>query len=657
MKQLEQRGKELVKQITKHSYNYYVLDNPTISDREWDVLYDELKHIEQQLGYVLPGSPTTQVGGQVLRGFGKVVHKNKLYSLDKCNTWDELQKWYEGIVSKFGPQTFTVECKFDGLQMTIEYDNGVLLRAATRGNGTVGEDVTAQAKTIFGIPHTIPYDKHLIVQGEVMMKKSVLQAYNKTAKEPLKNARNAAAGAVRNLDAEVTKSRKLNMFFYGMPFKTNELQFETQTELFAFLKQQGFAVFDYQKLAHNFEELKQFVAEIDRKKEQFDILLDGAVIKCNSMNIRPQIGYTAKFPKWAIAYKFEAVELSTRLNDIVWQVGRTGKLTPIAEIEPVELAGATIKRATLNNFGDIERKQIKLHSNVFVRRSNEVIPEILGVAKHNKDSVEVVKPQICPSCGATLVEDGANLFCPNHLECPEQVSDRIVHFAGKNAMNIVGLNDKIVEQLRNELGVLTPADLYLITKQELLELEGFKDKKADNLIKAIQNSKKPTLGAFVYALGIRGIGDKTARDLAKHFKTFEALQQANELDLASVFAVGDVLARNVVQYFGNENNKLMLQELFEAGVVVQQEVKIQVDSNHKFYHKTVVLTGTLQTLSRDQAKQKLEQCGAQVSSSVSKQTDFVIAGENAGSKLIKAQTLGVVVLTEEQFLQNLVSQK
>ena len=649
MNQME-RAKQLVEEINKHNYNYYVLDNPTISDKEWDALYDELLSLERELGYVLPNSPTQKVGDVVLKGFQKAVHKTKLYSLDKCNTWNELEKWYNGITNEFGTQAFTVECKFDGLQMTITYENGVLVRAATRGNGSVGEDVTEQAKTIRGVPLTIPYLGSITVQGEAMMKQSVLEAYNKMAKEPLKNARNAAAGAIRNLDVSVTRERNLNMFFYGVPYKEETL-FSTQTELFAFLKQNGFAVFDYVKVAHNFEELKEYVSYIDQNKNNFDILLDGAVIKLNSMALREEIGYTSKFPKWAMAYKFEAQELTSKLLGVVWQVGRTGKLTPIAEIEPIELAGATVKRATLNNFGDITRKEVQLFSKVFVRRSNEVIPEILGVAEHCSESLPILKPTVCPSCGTALVEDGANLFCPNRFGCEEQITDRMVHFVQKNAMNIEGLNIKILTQLKQQLGISKPSQLFGLTQNQLLQLEKFKEKKSANLLASIENSKQVKLANFLFALGINGVGEKTAKDLAEHFHTLERIKNASLEELSGVFEIGLVIASNIRDYFTDYENLKEMNNLLEAGVVVQNLEAVQKQHNPHFSGKTVVLTGTLTSLTRDDAKQKLEAVGATVSGSVSKQTHFVVAGENAGSKLAKANQLGIAVLSETQFLQ------
>ena len=538
------RIKELIQIINKHNYNYYVLDNPTIADREYDKIYDELVSLERDTGVVLPDSPTLKVGDVVLEGFKKHTHISRLYSLDKCNTFEELKSWIDGINKQYGEQEFTLEYKFDGLQMTVIYENGKLLKAATRGNGFVGEEVTNQVLTIKSIPLFINFKGKLVVQGEAMIRLSVLEEYNKTALEPLKNARNAAAGAIRNLDPRVTGSRNLDMFFYGVPYIEGKT-FSTQTELMQFLVDNGFPVYNYSKLLNNFDDIKTEIQKIDIEKKNLDILIDGTVLKLNNIELRNDIGYTSKFPKWAVAFKFEAQELTTKLIDVVWQVGRTGKITPIGLVEPIELAGATVKRATLNNYGDIQRKKVQINANVFVRRSNEVIPEILGVASFNDSCYPILKPTNCPSCGANLVEDGANLFCPNYYGCPEQIEDRITHYCSRNAMNIEGISEKTVAVLRTNLNVHTVADLYKITVADLLNLESFKDKKSLNLINSIEKSKNPNFSNFIYALGINGVGEKTAKDLAKHFGTIENLISATVEDLIVVNDIGEVIANNI----------------------------------------------------------------------------------------------------------------
>ena len=644
-----ERVKELIKEINKHNYNYYVLDRPTISDKEWDLLYNELLELEKELGFVFEDSPTKKIGDVILKGFKKHIHKNKLYSLDKCNSMEELEKWYYGIVNKFGTQSFTVECKFDGLRMTLTYNNGILINAATRGNGTVGEDVTFQAKTITGVPRKIKFKGNLTVEGEALMRLSVLNEYNKNAKEPLKNARNAAAGAIRNLDVSVTRERNLNIYCYGIPY-VEQKQFNNQLEIFEFLKENGFDVYEYVKVTDSFAKLKEYVNEIGNNKKHFDILLDGAVIKLNDVKLRSILGYTSKFPKWAIAYKFEAVEVTSILKDVIWQVGRTGKLTPIAQIEPVEIAGATVKRATLNNYGDIIRKDIKIGSKVFVRRSNEVIPEILGIAEHYDNSIEVEKPKFCPYCNSELKEIGANLFCTNKINCKEQIAERITHFAGKNAMNIVGLNTKITEQLIDKLNVSTPDQLYNLTLDELKTLDKFKEKKSTNLYNSIQNSKKCKLSNFIYSLGISGVGEKTSKDLAQKFKSLDKLINAGIDELISVDDVGEIIAGSIYDYFHNEYNIKLIERLLTSGIIIESE-NIKINYNESFTDKTIVLTGVLKSHSRDEAKKILEDFNANVVGSVSKNCDYVIAGEKAGSKLSDAKKLGIKILNEEQFLK------
>ena len=473
---------ELIKILEEANYNYYVLDNPTISDAEYDKLYDELVALEKETGMILPNSPTQRVGGEVLESFNKHRHEVQLYSLDKCQSKEELEKWVDGIKKVLPSATFAVEYKFDGLTIVCKYNDGFFVEASTRGNGVIGEDVTEQAKTIRSIPLKIPFKNELIIQGEGMITLSNLEKYNKTSTEPLKNARNAVAGAIRNLDPKETAKRKLDLFSYQI-LKINGKNFKTQQEMHDFLVENGFKTGDYFKICSSFNEIWKEIEHIGKIKKSLDILMDGVVIKLNDVAHRDEFGYTAKFPKWAIAFKFPAEELSTILKDVVWQVGRTGKLTPIGIIEPVELAGASVKRATLNNMGDIKRKKVKIGSRVFVRRSNEVIPEILGLAEDMPNSKEIEKPKFCPSCKTELVENGANLFCPNSNSCPEQIIDRLTNFASREAMDIEGFSVMTAEDLYKKLGVKTFDEIYKLTKQDLLTLENFKDKKADNLLK------------------------------------------------------------------------------------------------------------------------------------------------------------------------------
>lgn len=643
----EKEIKELIKVINKHNYNYYVLDNPTIADKEYDKLYDKLVALEKETNIVLPDSPTNKVGGNtLLKGFKKHTHKVRLYSLNKCQSINELKDWINDVENLYGKQEYSLEYKYDGLTIVATYNNGKFVSAATRGNGFIGEDVTNQVLTVKTLPLTIPYKGELIVQGEAMMRLSVLKEYNKTATEPLKNARNAAAGAIRNLDVMITSMRNLDIFFYGIVYCDKE--FKTQDEMHSFIIENGFSTFNYFKILNNTSDIISEIEKIDENKQNLDILIDGAVLKINNVLIRNDIGYTAKFPKWAVAYKFEAQELSTKLKNIVWQVGRTGKLTPIAEIEPVELAGATIRRATLNNYGDILRKDVKINSNVFVRRSNEVIPEILGVAEHFKESYTPPKPTKCPCCGSSVVEIKSNIYCPNKNGCMDQIIDRLSHFASRNAMNIAGLNEKTIIELHKTFNVSTPADLYNLTVEDLLKLPNFKEKKAQNIINSIEKSKNCELNNFIYAIGILNVGDKTAKDIVKHFSSIFDLMNAKPEDLIKINEIGDVITNNIIEFFADDYNKKMVSDLLNAGIKINNPTN-QISFNENLTNKTVVLTGSLTKYTRDDATKILESFGAKVTSSVTKKTNLVIVGESAGSKLAKAKELGIKTITEEEF--------
>lgn len=647
------RMKELIAELEKHIHNYYDLDSPTISDAEYDRLYDELVRLEKETGVVLPNSPTQRVGGSVLEGFKKHRHKVSLYSLDKCQNKEELSKWIDDIKKGYPGASFSVEYKFDGLTLVCTYKNGYLQNAATRGNGTVGEDVTAQARTIKSVPLKIPFGGELIVQGEGMITLSNLEKYNSSSNEPLKNARNAVAGAIRNLDPKETAKRNLDWFAYQIHYSEGK-SFASQQEVHDFLKQNGFQTGDYFKICKTKEEIFAEIDKIEKVRAELDILTDGVVVKLNEIPARDEFGFTAKFPRWAMAYKFEAEELTTVLEDIVWQVGRTGKLTPIAEIEPVFLAGALVKRATLNNMGDIKRKRVRLGSRVFVRRSNEVIPEILGLAEDVEGSKEITPPKTCPSCGAELYENGANLFCPNTDGCKEQIIDRITNFASREAMNIEGFSVSTATLLYETYGLKHFHELYELTKEQVVNLEKHRDKRAENLIKAIEKSKNATLNRFIFALGINGVGTKTAKDLAKRFKSIDGLKNASLEELMSIYNIGDISAQSVYEYFHDKAN---LEELDKLLKYVNLEQIATEEKTNLFSGKKVVLTGTLESMGRLEATELLESYGASVANSVSKNTDFVIAGPGAGSKLDKARALGVTILDEEAFLKEVSSEK
>jgi len=486
----------------------------------------------------------------------------------------------------------------------------------------------------------------LQVMGEAMIRRSELERFNATSSEQLKNERNAAAGAIRNLDINVTKSRNLDLFFYDvLSIETDE--FDSQKSMHEFMGSLGLSMWDYFKILETDEEILEEIERIDEYRNDLDIMIDGAVLKVNEVELREEIGYTNKFPKWAMAFKFEADERTSKVLNIVWQVGRTGKVTPIAEIEPVELAGATVKRATLNNFGDIQRKDVKLNSYVFVRRSNEVIPEILNVARHTEESKDIEKPLHCPSCNSLLIEDGANLFCKNP-NCNDKLNEKLTHFCSRNAMNIEGISSKTITQIREEYEITSFADLYCISFDQLLNLDKFKSKKSENLIKSIEKSKNPNFSNFLYALGIDGVGEKTASDLSKNYKDIETLKNASIEELSNIKDIGLVIAQNIYEYFHNEDSLKLIDKLFERGVKINYP-NVEIKENEFITGKTFVLTGTLPNKSRDEASKIIEEYGGKVSSSVSSKTDYVLAGESAGSKLEKAEKLGVKIIDEVTF--------
>ena len=637
--------KQLVELLNKYAYDYYVLDKPTISDGEYDKLYDKLSKIEKETGVILPNSPTQRVGDVVLENFEKVEHKIRLYSLDKCQSLQELNSWVDSVQQKSGKQKFTLEYKFDGLTIVCTYKDGLFVSAATRGNGQVGEDVTAQVKTIKSVPLKIEYKGELIVQGEGIITISNLKKFNeKYPKEALKNARNAVSGAIRNLDSKQTAKRNLDWICYNVCFAQDKT-FKSQEDMFEFLKQNHFKVSPY-KVVSNFDEIEEEINRVDREKSSLDILIDGMVLKLDDVPSRDEFGYTAKFPKWAMAYKFAPQELSTILKNVVWQVGRTGKITPIAEIEPVVLAGAQIMRATLNNYGDIERKNVEIGSRVFVRRSNEVIPEIMGLAELLPNSRKIEKPVFCPCCQTKLVEIGALLFCPNTYGCKEQVVDRLAHFSSRDAMNIEGFSEQTADLIYDKLNVRTFSDLYRLKYENLVNLPSFKDKKAINLINSINKSKNVNFENFIFALGISNIGKKTAKDLTKYYQTLDDLKYAKVEDLSSIRDIGDIVANSVVQYFKDEKNLQIIDELIHLGVnIIYKSTKV----GNLLQGKTFVLTGTLEKYSRSDATKIIEDLGGQTSTSVSKKTSYVLAGSDPGSKLTKAQMLGITILTEQEF--------
>ena len=645
----ETRMRELVDRLNETAAAYYA-GEPVISDMQWDEMYAELQKLEKETGVILDDSPTHRVGTDRMDAFPEHRHLSPLWSMDKVQSIDELEKWIDRTEKLAGRTNleYFVEYKFDGLTLNLTYDGGKLVQAATRGNGTVGEAILPQAKTIRSIPLTIPYKGLLEVQGECIMRLSVLEAYNKTAKTPLKNARNAAAGALRNLDPTVTAQRHLDAFFYQIGTIENP-PFGSQTEMLDFIRAQGLPVSPYLGRPQGREGIEACIAEIQNARDSLDWLIDGVVIKVGDFALRQEMGYTDKFPRWAVAYKFEAEEAVTVLRDVTWELGRTGKLTPLAHLDPVDFYGVTVKRATLNNFGDIQRKQVAIGAKVWIRRSNDVIPEIMGrVGEKAEGEIEIVPPTHCPACGEKLIERGAHLFCMNRKSCRPQAVARVAHFASREAMDIDGFSEKTAEQLYDAIGLRDPADLYGLRTEDLLPLDGFKIRKAERLIQSVEKSKHCTLDALLFAIGIPNIGRKMARDLAHEFHTLEGVEQATQEELLKIPDVGGIVADSVVEFFSFQENLDMIRRLLDAGVTPEST---KAPTGGAFMGMTVVVTGTLPTLSRTQAEDLIRACGGKASGSVSKKTSFVVAGENAGSKLTKAQDLAVEIIDEAEFLR------
>lgn len=643
--------RELVDTLNKWAYEYYVLDNPSVPDREYDRLYDELKKLEESTGRVEFDSPTKRVGGEPIKAFERHAHISRLYSLDKSVTYDELDAFFTRVGKVAQNPEYTVEYKFDGLTMCLTYDGGKFVRATTRGNGVEGEDVTAQCLTIKSFPLTVKYKGLMEVQGEAVIRLSVLAKYNETAKEQLKNARNAAAGAIRNLDPRVTAERNPEILFYNINYIDDENLLKTQEQHFEFLRENGFKVYPFLRVCKSAEEVKSAIEEIEVERKKIDVLTDGAVVKLNDCSAREALGYTDKFPRWAMAYKFEAEESVTTVKKVAWQVGRTGKLTPLAMVEPVDLGGATVRKATLNNYGDVIRKDVKVGSKVLIRRSNEVIPEILGAVEHTEGSIPVEKPAVCPACGTPVEEVGANLFCPNKL-CRPRIVGKFEHFAQKGAMDIEGLSEATAGQLYDTLGFTKCSELYSLTPESLGKLEGFKDKKIKNLLSAIEKSKTVSEERFIFALGIDGVGKVAAKDLTKKYPTAEELSKAAKEDLTELENVGEITAEAIVSWFADPENAEEVKALLAAGVNPQTAKKVEGGS---FAGQFVVLTGTLENFKRSEAQKLIEERGGECQSSVTAKTTLVIAGEAAGSKLEKAQKLGIKIIDETEF-KNMIAE-
>lgn len=661
-----QRMRGLIDKLNEASRRYYDQNESDISDDEWDAMYAELRKLEEKTGERMADSPTRRVGGAVMEGFEQHRHIARLWSMDKAQSEEEILAWAQRCEKQtteaggLPKNSYCVEYKLDGLTVNLTYDGGRLIQAATRGNGEVGEAILPQAMTIRTIPLTIPFTGRMEVQGEGIMRLSELKKYNETSAEPLKNARNAAAGALRNLDPQVTASRHLDAFFYQIGYIEGR-SFETQQDMLDFMKANGLNISPFVRPAQTIEEALEAVHQIEKERETLDFLIDGATIKITDMRTREVLGTTDKFPRWSIAFKFPAQETVTKLLKITWEVGRTGKLTPLAHLSPVDICGVTVKRATLNNYDDICRKRVRIGSEVWVRRSNDVIPEIMGVVwdgEGEAPETDIQPPTICPACGGPLVklrQDGVHLFCLNRTSCRPQAIARMAHFASRQGMDIETFSTRTAGLFYDELGVRSAADLYSLGREKLVALKGFGEKKADKLFAELEKSKDCELDAFLFAIGIPNIGKKTAYDLMAHFGTLEALMGATEQELVDIEDVGEIVASSITEYFADEENRRFVNRLLEAGV--HPQMHMQEDAGTLFEGLTFVLTGTLPTLSRAQAQEMIRKNGGKATGSVSKKTSIVLAGESAGSKLDKARELGVTIIDEVQFLRMIEQQK
>ena len=645
----------LRQELERAGYEYYVLDTPTMSDYDYDHKLRRLEELEAANPELITAdSPTQRVGGKAVDSFEEVTHRVPLESLQDVFDFDELRQFDQRVKGTVPTACYVVEPKVDGLSVALEYENGVFVRGATRGDGRVGEDVTENLRTIRSIPLRIPdAPAHLIVRGEVFMPKKVFHELNEQRERRgealFANPRNAAAGSLRQLDPRVAAQRRLDILIFNVQW-VEEMQFSSHIETLNYLKTKGYKVIPHYK-CDTVEQVEERIREIGESREDYQFDIDGAVIKVNDLTQREELGSTAKFPRWAAAYKYPPEEKPTKLLDIAVQVGRTGVLTPKAILAPVRLAGTTVTNATLHNQDFISEKDIRIGDTVIVRKAGEIIPEVVSVLKEQRsEGVQpYFLPSACPECGSPVTrdEDGAHIRCTG-AECPAQLLRNIAHFASRDAMDIEGLGIAVVENLVNAGLVSSPADLYFLEPQSVASLERMGKKSAENLIASIEKSKENDLGRLLYAFGIRQVGQKAARTLAAHFGTLEVLQQASEEELTQVEDIGSITAGNLRRWFDSAQSIHLIDRLKEAGVNM---TAAEQGSDRRFEGMTFVLTGALEQFTRDEATAMIEERGGKAASSVSRKTTYVVAGENAGSKLKKANELGVAVLTEEEFLE------
>ena len=645
---------QLRRELERAGYEYYVLDKPTMSDYDYDHKLRRLEELEQaHPETVTPDSPTQRVGGQALSTFEPVQHRVPLESLQDVFDFDEVRAFDQRVQSTVTGAVYVVEPKVDGLSVALEYENGLFVRGATRGDGQVGEDVTANLRTVRSIPLRVDgAPEHLIVRGEVFMPKKVFHALNdereRRGEALFANPRNAAAGSLRQQDPKIAAQRKLDILVFNVQW-SDGVAFQTHEETLDYLAQKGFKVIPH-KLCTTMDQVTERITQIGEDRDRFSFDIDGAVVKVNDLSQRAVLGSTAKFPRWAAAYKYPPEVKPSRLTDIVVQVGRTGVLTPKAVLEPVRLAGTTVTSATLHNQDFISDKDIRIGDTVLVRKAGEIIPEVLSVVldKRPADSRPYFLPKTCPVCGAPVErdEDGAHMRCTG-AECPAQLLRNLTHFASRDAMDIDGLGVAVVENLVNAGLVKTPGDLYFLKEEDVAELDRMGKKSAQNLMAAIERSKSQDLARLIYAFGIRQVGQKAGKILAARFKTMDALEQATLEELTAVNDVGEITARSILTWLASPQSRHLIARLREAGVNM---TAAEQGSDQRFAGMTFVLTGGLEQFTRDQAAAMIEDRGGKSAGSVSKKTTYVVAGEGAGSKLKKALDLGIPVLTEQEFL-------
>jgi len=649
-----QQLKEILK---KANEEYYLLDNPSLTDQEYDRYMQELIRLEERYPeYKTPDSPTNQVGAKILDKFSKVTHNIPMLSLGNVFNEEEIRTFDERI-NKDNNLEYVCELKIDGLAVSLTYEKGILVRGATRGDGTVGEDITNNVRTIKSIPLILNKEIDIEVRGEIYMSKNSFNKLNEKRKEQgealFQNPRNAAAGSVRNLDSKVTASRNLDCFIYHLP---NPLDYSIKThyEALEFMKDLGFNTNKEAKLVKNIDGILDFVNKWTRNREKLEYEIDGIVIKVNDINTQNKLGYTVKVPRWATAYKFPAMEVTTKLIDIIFTVGRTGKITPNAVLEPVKVAGSTISRATLHNEDNVIAKNIKIKDTVVIRKAGDVIPEVVKpiLEKRNGDEIDFKMINNCPICGSKLIRkiDEADYYCPN-IYCDARKIENIIHFASRDAMNVEGLGEAVIEDIYNEGFIKDITDIFNLYKyrEEIISMEGYGEKKFDNLITSIENSKNNSLERLLYGLGIRQVGLKTAKILARNFKSLDNLINIDEDTLKQINDIGPIIAKNIIDYFKNEDNLILIDKLKDYGVNTKYINNSNTVENDEFKDKTFVLTGTLTTITRDKATELIENLGGRVSSSVTSKTNVVIVGENPGSKYDKAIKLNIPIWNEEYF--------